>query len=158
MDTALQYITSIRASVELTMEQKNTSLVNFKTICSRPTETIDYLFSISNSRWQVVEAETLRVLEQVMRRSIHEDGVDVVKNGVALLVSLNEQQSLLVTELVTPFIVPNSFYSEELTQAAKLAARDAVKPVVQTYKAGETIVPAGEIITPAGRHGGFSTI
>ena len=150
LDTALQYITSIRASVELTTEQKNTSLVNLSDVRLQP-ETIDYLFSISDSRWQVVEAETLRVLEQVMRRSIHEDGVDVVKNGVALLVSLtlNEQQSVLVTELVTPFIVPNSFYSEELTQAAKLAARDAVKPVVQTYKAGETIVPAGEIITPA---------
>ncbi len=150
LDTALQYITSIRASVELTTEQKNTSLVNLSDVRLQP-ETIDYLFSISDSRWQVVEAETLRVLEQVMRRSIHEDGVDVVKNGVALLVSLtlNEQQSVLVTELVTPFIVPNSFYSEELTQAAKLAARDAVKPVVQTYKAGETIVPAGEIITPS---------
>ena len=50
---------------------------------------------------------------------------------------------------MTAFVVPNSFYSEELTTAARQAARDAVKPIVRTYKAGETIAPAGEIITPA---------
>ena len=33
--------------------------------------------------------------------------------------------------------------------AARAAARDAVRPIVQTYKTGETIVPAGKIITPA---------
>jgi len=50
---------------------------------------------------------------------------------------------------VTAFVVPNSFYSEELTTAARQVARDAVKPIVRTYKTGETIAPAGEIITPA---------
>jgi len=36
-----------------------------------------------------------------------------------------------------------------LTTVARQAARDAVKPIVRTYKSGETIAPAGEIITPA---------
>ena len=62
---------------------------------------------------------------------------------------MNEQQSILVSELVSAFVVPNSFFSEELTTAARQSARDAVEPIVRTYKAGETIVPAGEIITPA---------
>jgi membrane-associated HD superfamily phosphohydrolase len=91
------------------------------------------------------------VLDQVMRRAIPEDAVDIVLEGVPGLVSLtlNEQQSGLVSELVSAFVVPNSFYSEELTLAARKAARDAVKPVVQVYKTGETVVPAGEIVTPA---------
>ncbi len=150
MDTALQYITSVRDNVELTTAQKKNDLVNLSDVRLK-LETIDYLLEISSPRWQIVESEALRVLEQVMRRSIHEDGVTGVQSGLTQIVSLtlNEQQSALVTELVTPYVVPNSFYSEELTQAAKQAARDAVKPVVQTYKAGETIVPAGEIITPA---------
>lgn len=150
MDTALQYITSVRDNVELTTAQKKNDLVNLSDVRLK-LETIDYLLEISSPRWQIVESEALRVLEQVMRRSIHEDGVTGVQTGLTQIVSLtlNEQQSALVTELVTPYVVPNSFYSEELTQAAKQAARDAVKPVVQTYKAGETIVPAGEIITPA---------
>lgn len=86
-----------------------------------------------------------------MRRAIYEDRLEVALAGVSSSVSLtlSEQQSALVTELVTAFVVPNSFFSQELTDAAEQSAREAVKPVVQTYKAGETIVPAGEIITPA---------
>ena len=36
-----------------------------------------------------------------------------------------------------------------LTAAAQKSARGAVQPIVQTYKAGERIVSAGDIITPA---------
>jgi putative nucleotidyltransferase with HDIG domain len=114
-------------------------------------ETIGYLLEIPSSRWDSAQLEALRVLELIMRRSISEDKLESTQAGVSSSVSLtfNEQQVTLVTELVAAFIVPNSFYSEELTTAAKQAARDAVKPVVQTYKEGETIVPAGKIITPA---------
>ncbi|HAX71099.1 MAG TPA: hypothetical protein DCY14_15905, partial [Anaerolineae bacterium] len=112
---------------------------------------MDYLLTITSTRWDSVQAETVRVLEQVMRRAIYEDRLDAAQSGVSSFVSFTftEQQSALVTELATPFVLPNSFFSQELTDAAKQSARDAVKPVVQAYKAGETIVPAGEIVTPA---------
>jgi putative nucleotidyltransferase with HDIG domain len=148
--TAMQYITSVRANAELTTEEKKSNLVTLSDV-RLTLETIDYMIGISDSRWDAVQSESLRVLEQVMRRAIYEDKVDTTKSGVSSFVSLtlNEQQSALVTELVTAFVVPNSFYSEELTFAARQSARDAVKPIVQTYKNGETIAPAGEIITPA---------
>ena len=150
LTTTMQYITSERDNLELSIDQKKSNLIALSDVRLK-LETIDYLLTISDARWQIAQSEALRVLEQVMRRAIPEDAVESVQMGVPALVSLalNEQQSGLVSELVTAFVVPNSFYSEELTQAAKQAARDAVKPVVQTYKAGETIVPAGEIITPA---------
>ncbi len=150
LNTTLQYITSVRANFELTGEQKKSDLVELSDVRLQ-LDTIDYLLGISDSRWDLVQAEALRVLEQVMRRAIHEDKVEAAQVGISSLVSLtlSEQQAALVTELVTAFAVPNSFYSEELTIAAKQAARAAVKPIVQTYKTGETIVPAGEIITPA---------
>ena len=74
-----------------------------------------------------------------------------VRRTVPSLVSLalNEEQAAFVAELVTAFVVPNSLYSEELTAAAKQAAREAVQPVIQEYKAGEIIVLRGQIITPA---------
>ncbi|MDL1941315.1 HDIG domain-containing protein [Chloroflexi bacterium CFX2] len=148
--TTLQNITSIRNDPELTVEEKRTSLLALSDVRLQ-IETVDYLLSITDTRWEIVQAEAVRVLEQVMRRAIYEDKLDVAASGVSSSVSLtlSEQQSALVTELVTAFVVPNSFFSQELTDAAKQAARDTVKPVVQTYKAGETIVPAGEIITPA---------
>ncbi|MDP1715585.1 MAG: HDIG domain-containing protein [Anaerolineales bacterium] len=146
----LQNITSVRADIELTVDEKKSKILSLSDVRLQ-LETVDYLLNISDSRWDVVQAESVRVLEQVMRRAIYEDKVDVAQTGVSSFVSLalNEQQFTLVTELVTAFVVPNSFFSEELTIAAGQAARDAVKPIVKTYKAGETIVPAGEIILPA---------
>jgi len=148
--TTMQYITSVRGNVELTTDDKKSNLVTLSDVRLK-LETIDYLIGSSDTRWDAVQSESLRVLEQVMRRAVFEDKVENAQSGVSSFVSLtfNEQQSALVTELVTAFVVPNSFYSEELTTAARQAARDAVKPVVQTYKTGETIAPAGEIITPA---------
>jgi len=150
LNTTMQYITSVRSNDDLAGEQKQSDLVTLSDVRLQ-LGTIDYLLAISDSRWEVVQAEALRVLEQVMRRAIHEDKVEAAQVSTASFVSLtlSEQQSTLVTELVTAFVIPNSFYSEELTTAARRAARDAVKPIVQTYKTGETIVPAGEIITPA---------
>src|SRR5258706_235887 len=150
LTTTMQYITSVRDNSELAFDQKKADLVALSDVRLK-LETIDYLLALSESRWQIVQAEALRVLEQVMRRSIPEDALDSVQNGVPALVSLtlNEQQSGLVSELANAFVIPNSFYRDELTQAAKQAARDAVRPVVQAYKTGETIVPAGEIVTPA---------
>ena len=150
LTTTMQYITSVRDNTQLALDQKKSNLVALSDVRLQ-LETIDYLLAISDARWQTVQSEALRVLEQVMRRIILEDAVETAQAGVPALVSLtlNEQQSKLISELVTAFIVPNSFYSEELTQAAKQASREAVKPVVQAYKEGETIVPAGEVVTPA---------
>jgi putative nucleotidyltransferase with HDIG domain len=148
--TAMQYITSIRSNPELSTEEKKSNLVELSDVRLK-LETIDYVVGISDARWDSAQSEALRVLEQIMRRAILEDKLEAAQAGVSSSVSLtlNEQQSALVTELVTAFVVPNSFYSDELTVAARQAARETVKPVVQTYKAGETIAPAGEIITPA---------
>jgi len=148
--TTMQYITSVRANVEFTDEERKSNLVALSDVRLQ-LETIDYVLGISDSRWEIVQSEALRVLELLMRRAIYEDKVEATQSGISSSVSLtlNEQQSALVTELVAAFIVPNSFFSEELTTAAQQSARDNIKPVVQTYKTGETIVPAGEIITPA---------
>ncbi len=148
--TSLQNITSTRDNVEATLEEKQEDLLALSDLRLK-SETVNFLLNISSSRWDAVQAEAVRVLEQVMRRAIYEDRVVSTQTGISSFVSLtfNEQQSELVTELVAPFVVPNSFFSQELTDAAKKSARDAVQPIVQTYKAGETIVPAGEVITPA---------
>ncbi len=150
LDTAMHYITSVRFDANLSVEQKKSDLVALSDVRLQ-LGTIDYLIAISDSRWEAVQIESLRVLEQVMRRAIYEDKAEVAQTGVSFFVSLtlSEQQAQLVTELVSAFVVPNSFYSADLTTAARQAARDAVKPIVRTYKVGETVVPAGEIITPA---------
>lgn len=148
--TSLQNINSTLEDTNLTTVEKRDDLLTLSDLRLKP-ETVDYLLTLSDVRWDTIQVESIRVLEQVMRRAIYEDRVEAAQAGISSFVSftLNEQQSALVTELVSPFVVPNSFFSQELTDAERLTARDAVKPIVQTYKAGETIVPVGEIITPA---------
>ncbi|MBK7318377.1 hypothetical protein [Candidatus Villigracilis affinis] len=99
-------------------------------------DTIDYLVSMSDPRWEIVQSESLRVLEQVMRRAIYEDKVESTQAGIPSIVSLtlNEQPSALVAELARALVLPNSFFSEERT-AAQQSARcgEADRP---TYKSG----------------------
>lgn len=148
--TTLQNITAIRLDTEIVNEVKRSRLLALSDVRLK-IETAEYLLSISDSRWDSVQTESVRVLEQTMRRAIYEDTVETTQAGISSAVSFafSEQQVALVTELVSAFILPNSFYSQELTDIAKANAREAVKPIVQTYKAGETIVSTGEIITPA---------
>jgi putative nucleotidyltransferase with HDIG domain len=148
--TTLQFITSERDNSELTNAEKKTNLFALSDVRLK-SETIDYLLTMPDSRWETVQSETIRVLDQSMRRAIYEDKLEASQASVSSFISLtlNEEQSKVVADLVSAFVVPNSFFSEELTTAAVQSARDAVKPVVQSYKAGETIVPAGEIITPS---------
>ena len=150
LNTTLQLITSIRDADLDEPEQKQTELQALSDIRITP-ENVDLILDMSAARWDSVQAEALRVLEQVMRRAIHEEDLPTEQASVPGLVrlTLTPEEAALVGELVSAFIVPNSFYSEQLTLAAQEAARNSIKPVVQTYKTGETIVPAGRIITPA---------
>jgi hypothetical protein len=83
-----------------------------------------------------------------MRRTIRDHEADTVRKTIPALVSLslNEEQAAIVVELVSSFVTPNSLYSADLTEAAKTSARDAVQPIIQSYKDGEIIVLRGQII------------
>jgi cyclic-di-AMP phosphodiesterase PgpH len=147
---ALQYISLVREDENATPEQKASDIASLSDIKLKPA-TIASILDLPAARWETIQQEALSVLEQVMRRTIHEQEVESVQRTVPSLVSLalNEEQAALVSELVTAFVMPNSLLSEDLTKAAKQAAREAVQPVIQEYKAGEIIILRGQIITPA---------
>jgi len=147
---ALQYITLVRTDENSTPEQKAADIAALGDVKLKP-ETTESILALPPGRWEAIEQESLSVLEQVMRRTIREQELESVQRSIPSLVSLAlpEEQALLVAELVTAFIVPNSVYSEDLTGAAKQSAREAVQPVVQEYKAGEIIVLRGQLISPA---------
>jgi putative nucleotidyltransferase with HDIG domain len=144
----LDSITLTRANTTSTLDQKRTRIAALPGI-ALTTETIDSLLALSDERWNTLREESLTVLERVLRGVIRESDIETVRRGVPSLVSfsLNESEVALVSELVKPFVTANSLYSQELTEAARQAARDAVSPIVATYKAGETIVRAGERVS-----------
>jgi putative nucleotidyltransferase with HDIG domain len=146
----LDYISLVRADEFASPEQKHADLQALSDINLEP-ETIEQILDLSDSRWEAIQVESLSVLEQVMRNTIRENDLQTIRRSVPPLVSLalTEEQAALVTVLVSAFIAPNSFGSPELTEAARQAARDAVQPVVQSYKPGELIVGEGQVISLA---------
>ncbi|MBN2115543.1 MAG: HDIG domain-containing protein [Anaerolineales bacterium] len=147
---ALQYISLVREDENSTPEQKAADIAALSDVKLKPA-TIESLLALSATRWEAIQQEALSVLEQVMRPSIRDQGLEAARRTVPSLVSLalNEEQAAIVAELVTAFVVPNSVYSEELTEAAKQSARETVQPVIQEYKSGEMILLRGQVITPA---------
>lgn len=150
LNSTLQTISLIRLDTTTTTGQKESVLTSLNDLNLKPA-TVQQILGMSDSSWNNIQQESVRVLEQVMRNPVRPDNLEFVKNDIPSEVSLtlDEQDSVLVTQLVSALVVPNSTYSQDLTTAAQQAARDAVQPVIQSYKEGETIVAGGDIITPA---------
>jgi len=108
------------------------------------------IISLNEVRWQDIQDEAINVLEQIMRNTIRDTQIKEYQRNVPTLINLSfpQEQASLINELVSPFIVPNSLYSEEQTQAARLDAGNSVQPIVRTFVAGESIVRRGQVITP----------
>lgn len=147
---AIDSIDNIREDSKITNEQR---IIAFKNIdrLTLSDEAIPILIALSDARWDAVKSEALRLLEQVMRTPIREENISQRVQGVAAEVSLvlSEDQSKTVVGLVSPFIVANSFFSPELTDAARSQARASIEPVTQVYVAGEYIVQRGRVLTAA---------
>ena len=150
LNSSLQTISFVRLDTTTTIDQKESVLSSLNGL-KLNADDVQQILSMSDSTWNNVQQESVRVLEQVMRNPVRPDNLDFIKNDISSHVSLtlDERNVQLVTKLVATFVVPNSLYSQDLTTAAQQAARDAVQPVVQSYKSGETIVAGGDIISPA---------
>ena len=147
---ALNFVSNVRADTFSTQAQKQADLAAMTDLPIRP-EMGDRLNALSDSRWQVIQQETLSVLEQVMRTTIRDRQLGDAQRNVPTLISYSipQDQAALISELVVPFIVPNSLSSPEQTQAARQEAMRGIQPVQRSYAAAEIIVRRGQIITPA---------
>jgi hypothetical protein len=145
---ALAFINNVRLDGFAAPDQKLTDLAALEDIQLRQ-DTARGILALNDSRWQAIQQEAIVVLEQVMRVTIREDRLEDARRSIPSLVSLSlpEEQAAIVTELTSAFVAPNSFYGEALTEAARQKAMEGISPVTRTYKAGETVVQRGKIIS-----------
>jgi hypothetical protein len=145
--TVLYYINTVRQDDYATQEQKISDLQSMSAL-SLPDETLTSILQQSDARWEAVESEATAVLEQVMRNTLRESDIYSAKRNIPSLIdfSFPQDQADIVVELVEPFIVPNSLYSADQTEAAIAEARQAVEPVIRSFISGETLVRRGQII------------
>lgn len=146
----LAYISSVRSDPRASMQQKIEDLTALDgIILSR--EGAEKIIVLNETRWLAVEQEAVNVLEQLMRLAIQPGQLEQVKTSVPAMVSLalSPTQAEIVTELVQGFLAPNSFYSEDLTLAARQEARNSVAPVMRSFVTGQTIVRRGQVLDAA---------
>jgi hypothetical protein len=145
--TVLYYITTVRQDGYATQEEKLSDIQAIDNI-DLSEETTTRILQISDARWEAIESEANNVLEQVMRNTLRESDIYSAKRNIPSLIdfSFPQDQANIVVDLVEPFIVPNSLFSEEQTNAAIAEARQSVAPVIRSFIAGETLVRRGQII------------
>ena len=110
---------------------------------------INAILLMTDSQWEKVSQESLSVLERIMKNTIREYQIEDNQKNVPFLISytLPEEFISIVEELVNPFIVANSLYSEENTELARQQAVDNVVPISRTYVENQTIVLKGQIVS-----------
>jgi putative nucleotidyltransferase with HDIG domain len=145
---ALTYISSVRADEYATLDQKSTDLAALQDI-TLTTGSVDALLEMSDTEWMNVQGETVGVLEEVMRNTIRDDRLEDAQRSIPALVSLSftEDQAVVIAEMVSAFVAPNSYYSETLTEEKRQAARDSVEPVLKSYKVNEIVINRGSVIS-----------
>jgi putative nucleotidyltransferase with HDIG domain len=108
------------------------------------------LTGLTTDRWLAVRAESERVIETTERAELRDADLALVKGSIGDRVAgdLSAEEAVLATELITPLIVPNSSYSESLTEAAREQAAAGIDPVMVDVRRGQVIVRAGDEVTP----------
>ena len=150
LNSILASISAIRTDQDTTLEQKRTELTAIQDLTLQPVSQ-DVLLALTDTRWDLVQTEAFTLLEQAMQNPVRTEDLEPVRQNLPSLVSLTltEKEAALAVEIVAPLIVANSFYSPELTDAARQAAREAVEPVTRSFVSGQTVVTRGQVITAA---------
>jgi putative nucleotidyltransferase with HDIG domain len=146
---ASTFITTTRADTFASFEQKLEDLALLSAAFDRALA--EKLLLLTDNEWQEVQTEASLVLQQVMRATIREGQVEEARRSIPTQVSfaLPEEQVPTVTAFVSLYVVPNSYYSEELTEDRRQQARDAIDPVIRTFVLGETVVQSGKVLDDA---------
>ncbi len=144
---SIDFITLVRNDSYSDIDQKINDLSNLThTQISRDVAT--QLINLDEQTWVTIQREAILVLEQVFRSTIRDYQVQEAKQRVATLISFSfsEENSKIIENLVSPFVVPNSLFSKQLTDEAVNAAIEQVEPVEKSYSPGEIIIRRGQII------------
>ncbi len=144
----LYFITSVQQDGYATSTDKLSDLHAIES-CELTEEISDQILLIGETSWDAIQLEATSVLEQAMRNTLRENDVFTARRNIPSLIdfSLPVDQANIIIELVQPFVVPNSLFSTEQTDAAISEARQSVEPVTHSFISGETLVRRGQIIS-----------
>lgn len=154
----LQTITQVRDDPSLSQSariDKITSmpLPSSTLVISRPLAAA--ISRLPAEQWATVRQEALNLYDRAMRGSdyaLSEEALAQLRERSlpywSAQVARGEQQRMILL-FSQAFLQANRVLDEEATRQSKQAAREAVEPVTVQIQQGESIVHAGDIVTPA---------
>ncbi len=139
-----EYLNTVRADTLASRAQQEQDLAALRDVTLGPA-TVAAILNFSDAQWATVQTEAQAVLEQAMRGPVRADQLAEAQRALPARVSvaLSETQADVVSVLVVSLIVPNSFYNDAATQAARQAAGDATPTVYKLVIRGQVIVARG---------------
>ncbi|MHC1770805.1 MAG: HD family phosphohydrolase [Flexilinea sp.] len=145
---SFQFITAVRED-EYSSNLQKIDDINKMVFARLDEATINQILDLSETDWETIQTESQRILEQVMQNSIRDTQVISEIENIPTMINyyINPQIADLINGITRKFVVPNSIYSEELSEQNKLEARDSVQSRERTYVTNQTIVSRGQIIT-----------
>lgn len=113
-------------------------------------DTIGGLLSLSDESRKVVQDNSLALLHQYFQRGIHDNEVDLMKQGLAKeaeqLPISNEQRRLTVA-LAKSYLTTNVILDKEATDQRVEAALANMEPVRSMVQKGQILVRRGDVVT-----------
>lgn len=143
----LTYINSIRKDEYASSDQKLKDLILISDL-QITEELADNIIRLEDSTWEAVQAESLFLLEQVMKSSIRDEQVASTKRNLFPQIGFefDNAETEIIGHLVSGLVVANSLFSNENTSAAIEEIRTQVAPATRQFRAGEIIVTSGKVI------------
>jgi len=113
------------------------------------TSAADTLAGLEISRWLPIRTESVRVLDTTERTELRDTALALVRARLSerMAGGLSEAERMLAAELISPFVVANSSFSQQLTDQEKARRSEAVEPVEDVFLQGEVIVRGGTKLT-----------
>jgi putative nucleotidyltransferase with HDIG domain len=145
----LDYISSVRADSYASSEDQAAWIRAIPDV-ALSSQAISQTLALGDEGWLRVVSEVPLVVNRAMREEIREHQLPLarrrVETMIGLQVELSDAELEVVTALAKALLQPNSFYNAERTEAARLAAREAVEPIAVSFAEGEIIVRGGDIV------------
>jgi cyclic-di-AMP phosphodiesterase PgpH len=146
----LEYVRALRADRMASLTRQYEWLRAVPELTDLPDSVVSAILSLPDSSWSRVQIEFLDLLDQLMRQEeIRDSDLRLIRSRIPARVPLElaQDEAEIVEGLVSRFVQPNVFYDSEATEAAIVAAREAVDPAVRQYRSGEVIIREGTALS-----------
>lgn len=146
----LDYIENVRRDALSSTERKIAD-IQFITALDLDESTITQILDFDDDSWREVDAESVAVLERVMRGEIQSGDLTRIRGQLPTQVSVrfDERETAVIVDIVGDLIRANATINEEATALARQQAANAVTDVPRFFERGQLVISNGQTITAA---------